>query len=104
MRDLDVDSWAARFAVLSDATRLRLVIDIHQHPRSSVADLAQRAEITENAASQSLRALRDLGWVHAEKCGRTVLYEVVHDAIVHRILHDIVGVAHADGTHPVTAD
>ncbi|MEE4022238.1 MarR family transcriptional regulator [Gordonia sp. PKS22-38] len=104
MPGLDVDAWAARFAVLSDSTRLSLVIDMHEHPRSTVAELAKRAGITENAASQSLRALRDLGWVRAEKSGRTVHYEVVHDAIAHRILHDIVGVTHADGTHPVTVD
>ena len=39
-----------------------------------------------------------------------VHYEVVGDAIVHRILHDIIGIGHltsadrADHAHPVTTD
>ena len=94
MSDIRVDEWASRFALLSDSTRLRLLIEMHASPQSTVQELASRAEITENAASQSLRALRDQGWAQAERVGRTVRYTIVHDAIVHRILHDILGVSH----------
>lgn len=96
MSDLDASEWATRFALLSDATRLQLLIEMHAEPDLPVSELAARARITENAASQSLRALRDQGWVSSEKSGRTVQYRVVHDAIVHRILHDIIGVSHVD--------
>ena len=103
----DADSWAARFMLLSDPNRLRLVAEMHAHPGSTVAELATRIEI---AASQSIRKLRDQGWVRSEKAGRMVHYEVVGDAIVHRILHDIIGVGHLtsadrpDHAHPVTTD
>lgn len=108
--DFDADSWAARFMLLSDPNRLRLVAEMHANPGSTVAELATRIGITENAASQSIRKLRDQGWVRSEKAGRMVHYEVVGDAIVHRILHDIIGVGHltsadrADHAHPVTTD
>ncbi|WP_168701402.1 ArsR/SmtB family transcription factor [Gordonia paraffinivorans] len=104
--DFDADSWAARFTLLSDPTRLRIVAEMHAHPGSTVAELASAIGITENAASQSIRALRDQGWVRSEKVGRRVHYEVVGDAIVHRILHDIIGVGHItrgqghDHAHP----
>lgn len=92
--DYDANEWAARFAVLSDASRLRLVIEMHAEPDCTVRELADRAGVSENAASQSLRALRDQGWVEVERAGRTMRYRVAHDAIVHRILHDILGISH----------
>ncbi len=95
----DADSWAARFMLLSDPNRLRLVAEMHARPGSTVAELATRIGITENAASQSIRKLRDQGWVRSEKVGRMVHYEVVGDAIVHRILHDIIGVGHIAPGH-----
>jgi DNA-binding transcriptional ArsR family regulator len=90
----DIDSWANRFALLSDCTRSRLLTHMHEHPGATVSELAEAAAITENAASQSLRALRAQGWVTTTKSGRTVHYRVVPDAIVHRILHDIMGAEH----------
>ncbi len=92
--DSDIAEWSSRFSLLSDTTRLRLLVEMHATPDQTVTQLAAAAQITENAASQSLRALRDQGWVSADKEGRTVRYSVVHDAIVHRILHDILGVEH----------
>lgn len=92
-----VEHWAARFALLSDPTRLALLVEMHAAPDSSVSVLAARVGITENAASQSLRALRDEGWAVADRSGRTVHYRLKHDAVVHRILHDIVGVGHLPG-------
>lgn len=90
----DIDDWAKRFALLSDSTRLRLLTHMHENPGAVVAELAEAAGITENAASQSLRALRDQGWVTTTKTGRSVQYRVVADAIVHRILHDVMGAEH----------
>ncbi|UQE77076.1 helix-turn-helix domain-containing protein [Gordonia sp. PP30] len=90
----EVEHWAARFALLSDPTRLALLIEMHALPDSSVSELAARVGITENAASQSLRALRDQGWALADRDGRTMRYRMRPDAVVHRILHDVVGVGH----------
>lgn len=90
----EVEHWASRFALLSDPTRLGLLVEMHAVPGSSVSELAARVGITENAASQSLRTLRDEGWAVADRAGRTVNYRMKHDAVVHRILHDVVGVRH----------
>ncbi|WP_448221354.1 ArsR/SmtB family transcription factor [Gordonia iterans] len=90
----EVAHWASRFALLSDSTRLALLIEMHAVPDSAVSELAARVGITENAASQALRVLRDEGWAVADRSGRTVHYRIVHDAVVHRILHDVVGVGH----------
>lgn len=90
----DIDGWAKRFALLSDPTRMRLITHMHEHPDATVSELAAAARITENAASQSLRALRAQGWVTTTKAGRAVHYRVVADAIVHRILHDVMGAHH----------
>ncbi|MBA4023288.1 MULTISPECIES: metalloregulator ArsR/SmtB family transcription factor [Mycobacteriales] len=92
----EIDGWANRFALLSDSTRLSLLTHMHEHPGATVSELADAASITENAASQSLRALRAQGWVTTTKSGRTVHYRIVPDAIVHRILHDIMGAEHAE--------
>lgn len=93
----EVAHWASRFALLSDSTRLALLIEMHAVPDSSVSELAGRVGITENAASQALRVLRDEGWAVSDRSGRNVHYRIVHDAVVHRILHDIVGVGHLTG-------
>ncbi|ADG78584.1 Transcriptional regulator, ArsR family OS=Tsukamurella paurometabola (strain ATCC 8368 / DSM/ CCUG 35730 / CIP 100753 / JCM 10117 / KCTC 9821 / NBRC 16120/ NCIMB 702349 / NCTC 13040) OX=521096 GN=Tpau_1972 PE=4 SV=1 [Tsukamurella paurometabola] len=91
---VDADAWAARFALLGDATRLRLLIAMHDRPGLGVGELAERAGVGQNAASQALRILRDAEWVSTSRDGRTVRYTLRSDAIVHRILHDILGVTH----------
>ncbi|GAA1014291.1 ArsR/SmtB family transcription factor [Tsukamurella strandjordii] len=88
------EAWAARFALLGDPTRLRLLIAMHDHPGLGVGELAQRAQVGENAASQALRVLREADWVRTTRDGRTVRYTLRSDVIVHRILHDILGVTH----------
>ncbi|MFT4200509.1 ArsR/SmtB family transcription factor [Gordonia sp. (in: high G+C Gram-positive bacteria)] len=93
-----ITHWATRFAMLGDPTRLALLVEMHAEPNLSVAVLADRVGITENAASQSLRSLRAQGWVHADRSGRMVLYSLVYDAVVHQILHDVVGIGHRNPT------
>lgn len=91
---LDPVPWAERFAVLGDPTRLALLIAMHSHPGMAVHALAEHAGVTENAASQALRTLRQQQWVHTERRGRHIHYRLNSDAIVHRVLHDIVGAHH----------
>lgn len=82
----DPETWAQRFDLLSDPTRLALLTTIHLQPDSSVGTLAEHCGITRTAASQALRVLRDQGWVEARREGRTVRYRLV-DASVHTVLH-----------------
>ena len=85
---LDIDQWAARFALLGDPTRLRLLAAMHgAGPQvATVGELASAAGITPTAASQALRVLRTQGWVRDSKVGRTVRYTLVDDT-VHSLLH-----------------
>ncbi|CAM3571298.1 ArsR/SmtB family transcription factor [Tsukamurella ocularis] len=102
MTDVGIDDpqeWASRFALLGDETRLRLLAVMHARPGLGVGDLAARAGIGENAASQALRVLRGAGWARTERDGRVVRYFLRTDAIVHRILHEIIG-AHHEPTPP----
>lgn len=78
--------WARHFELLADPTRLRLLSHIHLHPDSPVVDLAEAAGITQTAASQALRVLRDEGWVEARRQGRTMRYRLVDD-VAHQVLH-----------------
>lgn len=80
------DEWARRFDLLADPTRLRLLSHMHLHPGSAVVDLAAAAGITQTAASQALRVLREQGWVEARREGRLMRYHLIDDA-AHYILH-----------------
>lgn len=89
------EEWARRFELLSDPTRLALLTHMHLHPDSPVVDLAAAAGITQTAASQALRVLREQGWVEGRKDGRLVLYRLV-DQEAHAILH-LMGQQHDHG-------
>ncbi|WP_182345780.1 ArsR/SmtB family transcription factor [Tomitella gaofuii] len=91
---LDIDEWAARFHLLGDATRLRLLAAMHQAGpgTASVGELAEAAGITHTAASQALRVLRLQGWVRDERAGRSVRYTLT-DSTVHELLH-LMGATH----------
>lgn len=95
--DIDAEAWASRFALLGDGTRLRLLVTMHESPGLGVGELAARAGVGENAASQALRVLRQADWVQTSRVGRTVHYTLRSDAIVHRILHEILGASHQHG-------
>lgn len=88
----DAAAWARRFDLLGDPTRLRLLFYMHLHPGQGVSDLAEAAGITPTAASQSLRVLRDQGWVEALRDGRAMRYCLI-DETAHRLLH-LMGARH----------
>ena len=89
------NEWARRFDLLSDPTRLALLSHMHLHPESPVVDLANAAGITQTAASQALRVLRDQGWVEGRRQGRLVHYRLIDDA-AHAVLH-LMGQRHEPG-------
>lgn len=89
------EEWARRFDLLADPTRLALLTHMHLHPDSPVVDLAAAAGITQTAASQALRVLRDQGWVEGRRQGRLVHYRLIDDA-AHDVLH-LMGQHHDHG-------
>ncbi len=84
--DPSPDAWARHFELLADPTRLKLLSHIHLHPDSPVVDLAAAAGISQTAASQALRVLRDQGWVEARREGRLMRYRLI-DEVAHHVLH-----------------
>ncbi|WP_282922561.1 helix-turn-helix transcriptional regulator [Mobiluncus massiliensis] len=92
MQPVDIDEiatiWAPRFELLADLTRLKLLSYMHIYPGSCVQDLANAAGITQTAASQALRVLRDEGWVSADRDGRLMRY-TLKDTAAHQMLHFI---------------
>jgi DNA-binding transcriptional ArsR family regulator len=90
-----VRRWAARFDLLSDPNRLRLLMAIHGAPNICVSDLAAATGMTDTAVSQALRLLRSQGWVTTRREGRMVLY-ALDDHTVHDMLH-MLGAGHAAG-------
>lgn len=92
---LDIGSWALRFQLLGDPTRLRLLTAMHHAGpcTATVGELAAEAGITHTAASQALRVLRLQGWVRDDREGRTVRYTLT-DPTVHALLHTIGATHH----------
>ncbi len=91
-----VRRWAARFDLLSDPNRLRLLMAIHAAPDICVSDLAAATGMTDTAVSQALRLLRSHDWVTNRREGRVVFY-ALDDHTVHDMLHTL-GAGHAAGT------
>jgi ArsR family transcriptional regulator len=72
---------AARFALLSDPTRLRLVSALHLQGEGSVGELAASAGISVANASQHLNRLAAGGVVGRRRDGTSVRYRIVDDSI-----------------------
>jgi DNA-binding transcriptional ArsR family regulator len=77
----DVEASAARFAVLGDPGRLRLLLAIRAAAPISVTDLAAATGMREATVSQALRQLRLAGAVRAERDGRAMRYALDDEAL-----------------------
>lgn len=69
-----VDAWAARFALLADPGRLSILLAVRHAGPISVSDLAAATGMSDTAVSQSLRLLRNQGWVAPRRDGRVIRY------------------------------
>ncbi|MCW4353726.1 metalloregulator ArsR/SmtB family transcription factor [Hoyosella sp. YIM 151337] len=86
----DLDGWARRFDLLSDANRLGILLAIHRAPGITVGGLASAMGMSNSAVSHALRLLRHHDWVRVQRDGRNMRY-YLDDAVVHAILHGIGG-------------
>ncbi|MGU3436533.1 ArsR/SmtB family transcription factor [Actinomycetes bacterium M1A6_2h] len=84
----EIDVWASRFGLLSDANRLRLLLCLHHSPGVAVSDLAAALNMSVTAVSHALRLLRQSGWVTGTRDGKVVRYRLADDTI-HEVLHSI---------------
>jgi len=86
---------AARFQLLADPIRVRMVYALLEAGELSVGDLARVVGSSESATSHQLRQLRLAGLVRSRKAGRVVFYRVADthvrlllDVAVEHYLHD----------------
>lgn len=91
----DAEILAARFKLLSDPTRLRMIYTLLETGEQRVGDLASVVESSESAASHQLRQLRLAGLVRSQRRGREIYYRIADthvrlllDVAVEHYLHD----------------
>lgn len=80
LTDAQVDVATTTFRLLADPTRLRIVHELLEGPRS-VGALAEVCAVSASAISHQLRRLRDRSVVRFTRNGTTLLYELVDDHI-----------------------
>jgi DNA-binding transcriptional ArsR family regulator len=85
-------SSAARFAVLADPTRLKVLLCIKAAGPISVSDLAVAADLNDDTTSQALRHLRASQAVTAARDGRIIRYRMA-DPIIDGLLDQTAGAA-----------
>jgi ArsR family transcriptional regulator, lead/cadmium/zinc/bismuth-responsive transcriptional repressor len=71
-----VQEWSQRFALLSDPTRLSLLLCISEAGPISVTDLAVAVNQNPDTVSQTLRLLRAHRTVNAQRDGRVIRYQI----------------------------
>lgn len=92
------DEWSARFKLLADPTRLRLLVALHYRGpgEATVSELAQATGVRVTTASSALQRLALAGVVRATRDGRAVRYRLV-DERVHGLVHHLGGTHQTDG-------
>jgi DNA-binding transcriptional ArsR family regulator len=81
LTDAVLEEVAERFALLGDATRLRLVRALHDSGELSVQELASAVGISAANASQHLARLRVGGILHRRRLGKSVRYAIADPTI-----------------------
>jgi len=85
----DAATWAQRFALLGDPTRLRLLLCIKAAGPISVSDLAVAADVNDVTVSQTLRFLRASHTVTTERDGRVIRYQI-QDPAIEKLLGQVI--------------
>ena len=91
------DEWQPVFKLMSDRTRLRLLVTMHHAgpANMTVQELADATGTRMVTASAALTMMATAGVIKAERDGRQVRYSLV-DERVHQVLH-YIGASHATG-------
>jgi ArsR family transcriptional regulator, lead/cadmium/zinc/bismuth-responsive transcriptional repressor len=93
----EIRASARQFAIVSDPTRLALLIAIKAAGPICVSDLAAATGISDTTVSQTLRYLRATGSVTAERAGRIVRYELASTPIAALIPAELVSASLVPG-------
>lgn len=93
--DDDVAVRAAElFAILSDATRVKLLAILDAHTEMTVKALAIHLDMTESAISHQLRTLRQTRMVRVRKDGRNAFYAIEDEHITNLLRQGIQHIEH----------
>jgi DNA-binding transcriptional ArsR family regulator len=87
---------AELFDMLSDPTRLRILLHLRAHDEACVSDLADWTDTNESAVSHALRLLRAHGIVEPDRRGRRIFYSLA-DEHAHVVLDATI--AHLEADH-----
>lgn len=80
--------WVGTFGLLSDPTRMKLLLAIHTRPDSAVFELAEETGLSTNTVTQALRTLHNAGVVSVRREGRYRRWTLVLEP-AHQLLHHI---------------
>lgn len=72
-----LETLADSLAVAGNSQRLKILYLLHAHHEMCVCDLAEVLELTDSAASQHLRKLKDKNLVKTRRDGQTIFYSLV---------------------------
>jgi len=70
---------AASFGAAGNLQRLKILYLLHAHKELCVCDLAEILELSDSAASQHLRKLKDKNMVKTRRDGQTIYYSLVQN-------------------------
>ncbi len=80
-----IQEWSERFGLLSDPTRLSLLLSISAAGPISVTDLAAAVDQNPDTVSQTLRLLRAYRAVSTQRDGRVIRYQLADPTIRHLV-------------------
>lgn len=80
--------WDTAFDLLSDPTRIRVLVALHAAPGASVTDLANAVGIAPNATTKALQTMAGAGLVAGTRDGRFKRWRIV-DSEVHQLIHRV---------------
>lgn len=80
--------WIDVFALVADATRMKILIAMHAAPDSSVSQLAAATALGANTVTQALATLHKAGVVSVRADGRYRRWTLTHPE-VHQLLHQM---------------
>ncbi|MCB1120275.1 MAG: winged helix-turn-helix domain-containing protein [Verrucomicrobiae bacterium] len=78
LRKLDraaLEKVARVFSIFSDATRLSILMELREGPRT-VGELVEAVSVSQGNVSRQLQLLHDHGLLHREKKGTQVIYSI----------------------------
>jgi len=81
MNDWEIEAAAQRFALLADATRLRILHTVIEHGEMSVGAIAEAAGTSRFNASAHLGRLALAGLLGRRREGSTVYYRVSDESL-----------------------